>query len=345
MFAVNSIAGKLVGVIGFILMSPLLILMMLSELISENIITHFRGTNQPGGRTVVITGCDMGIGKLTAEKLEKIGYNVVALCLNADTAKQMQESSDSSRLHPLVCDVTSNDDAMWKNLYESISKIGNGKIYALINNAGVLHYGPVEWVPLKHFQLDMDVNLFGMIRTTKALLPLLRNNKQGGGRVINIASVAGFFSAPLSAPYSCSKYAVEGFSEALRRELSGFNIEVVVIEPAIMKTTMLNDYDKFEALYGSLADDVKESYGKSYLKNVVKMTQIWRTGSAITPCHPPSLVVDALLTALSHSVPQNKYRVGFDAKTLFSFLAIVPTFVADSILNLASPLPLPQSRM
>ena len=201
---------------------------------------------------------------------------MVALCLREESVKELQEKC-SSRFHALICDVTATDVEYWKGLQDSVSKISNGKIYAIVNNAGVLHYGPIEWVDLPTFQADMNVNFYGIVRVTKCLLPLLKKTKSGG-RIVNVASVAGFFSAAFTSPYSCSKYAVEGFSEALRREMAGFNIEVVLVEPAIMQTAMLNDYDKFGSLFEQQPQDQQDSYGRQYLHDAVSVVRMWRTG-------------------------------------------------------------------
>lgn len=125
-------------------------------------------------------------------------------CLKEESVKELTEKC-SSRFLAKVTDVTNQKQV--DEFVAAADEWSNGHIYALVNNAGVLDYGPIEWVPMSHFERDMNVNYFGVVRMTKAFLPLLRKKKQS--KIINIASVAGTVSAGLTAPYSASKYAVE----------------------------------------------------------------------------------------------------------------------------------------
>jgi len=304
---------------------PLSLLMLLVDVISTRVI--YRGTNQPGGRTVVITGCDTGFGRMAAVQLDALGYRVIAACLKEESVKELTEKC-SQRFNAFVCDVTKDKDvAAFAAQVEKVTS--NGSIYALINNAGVLDYGPIEWVPMAHYYRDMEVNYFGLVRMTRAMLPFLRKK---GGRVVNVASIAGTISVGFTSPYSATKYAVQAFSDALRREMSKFNLDVVIIEPSIMKTPMVDDFNAFEKLHESLPSSIQEDYGKDYLPKAVETVKKWKKSE-----NDPQLVVNGMKAALSATYPATRYRCGWDAQSQFPILAHLPGFLQDCLLELSVP--------
>jgi len=205
-----------------------------------------------------LQGCDSGFGLLTTLKLETLGYQVVALCLT-DKGVQELQAKVSSRVVVLKLDVTKPEDV--KTVAAEIEERFPAGIYGLVNNAGVGLGGPVrlgffsalmaggtdensscqvEWMSLDMFKFVMDVNFFGYVSMVKALAPLLR---RGYGRVVNIASVAGFAPATSTAAYAASKHAVEAFTDVLRMEMEPFGVAVTCIEPFFMKTNIIQGID------------------------------------------------------------------------------------------------------
>ena len=118
-----------------------------------------------------------------------------------------------------------------------------GRIDVLINNAGMHTGGPIETSPLENIKLQMDTNFLGMVNLTREVLPVMR--KQGGGTIINFSSIGGLMGLPFQAFYSAGKFAIEGFSEALRMEVRQFNIKVILINPGDFHTKQLCQQEKF----------------------------------------------------------------------------------------------------
>ena len=181
-------------------------------------------------KCVVITGCDSGFGEMAAVHLSSLGYHVVAACLTAE---------GRDRIHPVVaravlCDITRDEDV--SHLVSETEELCRAKQYSLwavVNNAGIAMGGPLDWISLDVYRRVMDVNFFGHVRVTKAMLPLLKQQKHS--RVINMSSILGLYcSANLSA-YGASKHALEGFMKSVREELKPWSIYVSNINPGFMR--------------------------------------------------------------------------------------------------------------
>ncbi len=173
-------------------------------------------------KAILVTGASSGIGKRTAEYLVKQGYFVYA---GARKEKDIADLSANKNMLGVRLDVTIQEDI--DKAVALITKEGRG-LYGLVNNAGVTVFGPLIEVSEKDMQFQMDVNLFGPYRVTKAFAPLLIESK---GRVINISSVAGVFTAPMLGAYNMSKFAVEAYTEVLAKELKKFGVGVSMVEP------------------------------------------------------------------------------------------------------------------
>lgn len=285
----------------------------------------------PTGKAVVITGCDTGFGNALAIRLHQLGFRVFALCLRSEGAGiQKLRDEHSKRLHVIQADVTKQDQ-LDRALQEVKSLLPVGEVlWGLVNNAGVCTIGPVEWISKEHFRKDPEVNLFGVIAATKTFLPLVRRAR---GRIVNVASVAGRFCAPLLAAYNASKYAVEGFNDALRLEMRPWGVKVCLIEPGnfgsgtelfAREEALKEEVDK---MWLSLDEEIKSDYGEAGRKRVETfMRNIRNKGASdISP------VITAFTEALTQQHPQTRYDPMDPLMYFTLFLAThFPDWVYDS---------------
>lgn len=180
-------------------------------------------------KTVLITGASSGIGKATAIYLAQNGYNVYA---TARRIERMQELKNYG-IKPLSLDVSKEEEL--SGCVEQI--LGEtGRIDVLINNAGSGYYGALEDMPMSDAKYQMEVNLFAAARLIQLVLPTMRAN--GYGKIVNISSVGGKVTLPMGVWYHASKFALEGLSDALRKEVKPFGVDVIVIEPGGTKSEM-----------------------------------------------------------------------------------------------------------
>jgi short-subunit dehydrogenase len=185
-------------------------------------------------KIILITGISSGFGKETSSLLAEAGHKVYG------TVRQEVESD--GKIHILKMDLT--DILSIDKAVETVIK-NEKRIDVLINNAGMHTGGPIETSPSENIKLQMDTNFIGMVHLTKKVLPVMR--EQGGGTIINFSSIGGFMGLPYQAFYSASKFAIEGFSEALRMEVGRFKIKVVVINPGDFCTNNSASRRKFLA--------------------------------------------------------------------------------------------------
>jgi NAD(P)-dependent dehydrogenase (short-subunit alcohol dehydrogenase family) len=194
----------------------------------------------------LITGCSTGFGRATAVELKKRGYEVVA------TARRTETIADLDADEHLALDVT--DDAS-----VTAAVAAAGTIDVLVNNAGIGIGGPLELVPLAEVRRVFETNVFGPLRMMQAVLPQMR--ARGAGTIVNLSSVSGRVSAPLSGYYAASKFALEAMSEALHIEAGHFGIRVIVIEPGFFKTNISEshlDYGIDAPPYDELYDTMEK---------------------------------------------------------------------------------------
>lgn len=174
-------------------------------------------------KVILITGISSGFGKKTAELLAEKGYSVYGTVRG--------DADIDSKVNGLKLDLTDIDTI--KQAVQTVLQ-KEGRIDVLINNAGMHSGGPIETTPIENIELQMNTNFIGMVHITREVLPVMR--KQGGGEIINISSIGGLMGLPFQAFYSASKFAIEGFSEALRMEIRKFGIRVVLVNPGDFHT-------------------------------------------------------------------------------------------------------------
>jgi NAD(P)-dependent dehydrogenase (short-subunit alcohol dehydrogenase family) len=255
-------------------------------------------------RSILITGASTGIGRAAAFGLLTKGFRVFAAVRSDQAAEALRAAApagSSARLETLLLDVT--DAAQIEAARRRVeAEVGADGLWGLFNNAGISIAGPLEHVPIERLRLQLEVNVTGQVAVTQAFLPLLRKSR---GRIVVTGSNSGYFSTPCLAPYCISKYAMEAFSDALRRELRPWGITVSLLEPGAIATdiwqTSGSDFQEFMRrpppgmieLYGGLL----ESLGQAARQSVGRAA-------------PVDVVTRDVTHAFTSQRPKTRYRMG-----------------------------------
>ncbi len=247
-----------------------------------------------GSRSVMITGASTGIGFATAQYLAGKGWHVFAGVRKPADADRLKDAL-GDQVTPVMCDVT--DEAQVKAAGEQVREaLGDQNLVGLVNNAGVAVAGPLLHLPIEDMQRQLEINVTGQLRATQAFAPLLgaeRGRTGKPGRIVNISSVAGFSAMPLVTPYACSKFAMEAFTQGLRRELLMYGIDAVAINPGPIATPI---WDKAEEL------DPNQYADTAYIGPIEKlmgfMVKRGRKGL------PPVKVAEAVYAGLTDAKPK-----------------------------------------
>ena len=263
--------------------------------------------NMHSQRTAIVTGASSGIGRASAEALVRAGFTVFGT-----SRRTSNDGPDGVSM--MICDVT--DDASVNSFVETVHS-KTGRIDILVNNAGLGLIGGAEESSAAQAQAMFDVNVFGVIRMTNAVLPIMR--KQRNGRIINISSVLGFIPAPFSALYSSTKHALEGYTESLDHELRAYAIRAILIEPAYTKTAFDQN--------GVLPDRPIPTY------EIARQRVATVIGEAMKTADDPRLVADVIVKAATATKPKNRYTVGKLASQLSLLRRFVPAFAFDKSLR------------
>lgn len=250
-------------------------------------------------KVILITGASSGIGKATALQLVKEGHIIYGAARRVEKMQDIVEAGG----YVLKMDVT--DTAQIKSGIEQIIKEQN-RIDVLINNAGYGLYGAVEDISIEAAQRQFDVNIFGLARVTKEVIPHMRN--QQSGKIINVSSMGGKVYTPLGAWYHATKHALEGWSDCLRLELKQFNIDVVIVEPGAIATEF------GEVLYQPMLDNSGEGHYRELAHSMAQATKnSYEQEGAATP---PSVIANVMSKAISASHPRTRYVAGKFAKPM-----------------------------
>ena len=278
----------------------------------------------PNGKYVLISGCDTGFGHALAIELDKIGFHVLAGVCNSDNEKHLTQQL-SNRATVFCLDITRQEEI--DAAYEMIAQ-KTTSLFALVNNAGIAKSGFIDWTSIETMRTVMDVNFFGHAAMTKTFLPLLISRR--GSRVINICSAAGYVAGVGLSAYSASKFALEAFSDSLRREMRAWGLLVSIIEPGYMRTPIIEGIDhKYQEIWETLDSAVQKRWGENYFRGYVKHV----THSVLLQnAENPHKVVKALRHAVMNSVPKTRYRPGWQSSLFFFPLSMLPTCAADYIL-------------
>ncbi|XP_029103801.1 retinol dehydrogenase 7 [Scleropages formosus] len=287
-----------------------------------------------GENYVFVTGCDSGFGNLLCKRLDRRGFRVLAGCLTEKGADNLRRAT-GPKLKTILLDVT--DSSSIRRAMEWTKKeVGDRGLWGLVNNAGrSLPMGPTEWMRMEDFHSTLRVNMMGVIEMTMTFLPLL---KKGRGRVVNVASVLGRVAAN-GGGYCISKFAVESFSDCLRRDIHYFGIKVSIIEPGFFKTavTSLEPIEReLHRLWNQLSPEVRDSYGEKYFDRYIKVQRLIMN----MLCDPDlSKVTNCMEHALTAQYPRTRYSAGWDAKFAWIPLSYAPACLLDFFLRTVLPRP------
>lgn len=262
--------------------------------------------NNNNTKVALVTGASLGIGLATAKALKQAGYRVFG------TSRRAIASADGITM--LICDVTSETSV--QNMVAELLQ-QTGRIDLLVNNAGIGLVAGAEESSTTQAQALFDVNVFGITRVTNAVLPTMRNQKEG--RIINMSSILGLIPAPYNALYAATKHAVEGYSESLDHELRTFGIRVVVVEPGFTRTA-------FEANI-TRSDKPLEVYN-AVRTNMEKLMQ-----NGINTGDAPEIVADTVVKAATAATPKRRYTAGKFASKLRCVRRFLPEEMFDKNLR------------
>ncbi|MCK1395211.1 oxidoreductase [Bradyrhizobium sp. 1] len=262
----------------------------------------------------LVTGASSGIGLATARALRRDGYRVFGT-----SRKQAANTSDGVTM--LVCDVT--DDSSVQALVDDVVSRA-GRIDLLVNNAGIGLLGGAEESSAAQAKALFDVNVFGVVRLTNAVLPVMRRQREG--RIVNLSSVLGLIPAPYSALYASTKHALEGYSESLDHEVRTQGIRIVLVEPGGTRTSFeenLTRADRPLAVYDAARADAEKV-----------MREIVETGDA------PEVVADMVVKAANAATPRRRYTAGKVARQVSLMRRFLPESFVDKGLRKYNKLPL-----
>jgi NAD(P)-dependent dehydrogenase (short-subunit alcohol dehydrogenase family) len=253
----------------------------------------------PDQRVVLITGASSGVGQSTARLLSERNYHVFG------TSRHPATAGPARTVEMLPLDVRADDSA--RACVEAVVH-RTGRIDVLINNAGYELAGAVEELTLEEVSAQFETNFFGVVRMVDAVLPLMRRQKSG--HIINVGSLSGLSAIPFLGAYSASKFALEGYTEALRHEVKPFNIHVSLTEAGFLKTPMMN--------HRQLAANRIADYDawRQRALNAIRAYEDKGPG--------PDAVAQRLLEIMSSKTPRLRYLIGGQAKTVARLRRFLP---------------------
>lgn len=274
----------------------------------------------PGGsKAVLITGCSTGIGRETALHLAKRGdYAVYATARKLESLVELERAG----CRTLALDVT--DEASMNDAVTAIEE-EHGSVWALINNAGYSQSGAVESIPIESLRGQFETNVFGLVRLSQLVLPGMRG--RGEGRIVNLSSMGGRFTFPGGGAYHATKYAVEALSDAMRFEVKGFGIDVVLIEPGLITTSF---GDTAVDSIGAAPDD--GPYGK-FNAAVAKSTAGAYSGPMAKLGAGPEAVAEKIEQALTTPRPRARYTVTPSARVVIVLRRMLSDRMWDRVMR------------
>jgi NAD(P)-dependent dehydrogenase (short-subunit alcohol dehydrogenase family) len=280
-------------------------------------------------KSVVITGASTGIGAACALHLDKLGLRVFA-GVRRQTDAEALKSKASSRLVAIALDVA--DSLSVSTAASAVAgAVGDAGLDGLVNNAGVVVTGPVEFLPLPELRRQLEINVVGQVAVTQAFLPLIRAAR---GRIVNMGSIAGRLATPFSSAYGASKFALEALTDALRLELAPWGISVSIIEPGAVATPIWEKGMKNgAAMLAAAPPEALVLYAEAL--EAFKRTSEHTAKNATDPMD----VARAVEHALTAAKPKTRYVVGRRARIGAAMALLVPDRMRDTMVAKAMRLP------
>ncbi len=252
-------------------------------------------------RVAVVTGASSGIGYETSLTLARNGFVTYATMRSLNKGENIKSAAEEEKLPLKIVQLDVTDDESVKDAMQSIISEASG-IDVLVNNAGYGLVGALEDLAMEEIKSQYGTNLFGVIRVTQAVLPIMR--KQKSGIIVNISSAAGRFAIPGQSAYVSTKFAIEGLTESIAYELEPFGIKVVLIEPGIVKTSMANNM-----VIAKKSQDPSSPYYRLIENAVSSIEHGLETRSS------PHVVAKVVLKADTSENPNLRYLAGKDIET------------------------------
>ena len=268
---------------------------------------------------VVVTGASTGIGAATARELARRGFHVLAGVRRGTDADALR----ATNLEPVMLDITNEAEiaALVKRITDDPER---RPLRALVNNAGIEVNAPVEVLPLSEWRRLFDVNLFGQVAMTQALLPALIKSR---GTVVNISSVGGKVAMAAYGPYASTKFALEAVSDALRREVKPLGVKVIVVEPGAVTTEMSGRVGvNAERITGGMTPEQRNRYA-ALMHSMVSQAQ-----SYIRKALPAEEAGRIIADAITSKRPRTRYTVGRDAAIVVVLARCLSDRMLDSLL-------------
>jgi NAD(P)-dependent dehydrogenase (short-subunit alcohol dehydrogenase family) len=276
-------------------------------------------------KAILITGCSTGIGRETAKHLAAKGMNVYASARRPESIADLAEAGCKT----LALDV--NDESSLSAAVAEVER-AEGAVWGLVNNAGYSQSGAVETIPLDSLRSQFETNVFGLVRMCQLVLPGMR--RAGSGRIVNISSMGGKLTFPGGGAYHATKHAVEALSDALRFEVAGFGVGVVIIEPGLITTSFgdtavssLEETGESEGPYGEFNAAVGKATAEAYEGPLAKL------GGG------PDKVARKIETALTAKNPRPRYKVTPSAGLAMAQRRLLSDRMWDRVLTTQFPRP------
>jgi NAD(P)-dependent dehydrogenase (short-subunit alcohol dehydrogenase family) len=252
-------------------------------------------------QVAVVTGSSSGIGYETSLILARNGFLTYATMRNLNKSENMKLIVAKENLPIQIKQLDVTDDVSVKNAIQEISSEA-GHIDVLVNNAGYGLNGAFEDLAMDEIKAQYETNVFGLVRTTQAVLPIMRRQKSG--TIVNISSGAGRFGFPGSSAYVSTKFAVEGLSESMSYELEPFGIKVVIVEPGVIRTNFVDGM-----VVAKKSQKPNSPYSQITQKIATGFEEMMKNASSA------DLVAKVVLEAITDKNPSLRYLAGSDVET------------------------------
>jgi NAD(P)-dependent dehydrogenase (short-subunit alcohol dehydrogenase family) len=269
----------------------------------------------------LVTGASTGIGRATALRLAGAGWRVLAGVRDPAAGQELAGLAPAETVVPLELDVTAPEQIAAAAARVELEAPAPGGLDALVNNAGIGVGGPLELISEEDLRRQFDVNVFGQVAVTRALLPALRRAR---GRIVFISSIGGLVALPYTAPYGASKHAIEAFGDALRVELRGSGVQVALVEPGSVATPIW-DKGRAEAEQVVIPPELQEQYGHVPAALGKTLEDTARRGV------PPEQVAETIARALRAPRMRARYLVGRDARAMLTAKRLLPDRLFDEL--------------